>query len=68
MIRICTDAEAEAADFMLCARLEDDPGTFTDNHLGNCCVCGAVVIFRPYMPKTPKRICLQCMPAVMKPT
>jgi hypothetical protein len=32
-----------------------------------CCACGVPVIFRPYMPKRPPRICLECMLARERP-
>lgn len=66
-IAVCSDAEAEAAAYVVCTRLADDPGAFTDNHLGTCCACGAVVIFRPYMPKRPPRICMTCLPGAANP-
>jgi hypothetical protein len=60
-LEVCSDAEAEAAAFVVCVRLADDPGGFTDNQLALCCACGEPVVFRPYMPKRPPRICLQCV-------
>lgn len=64
---VFSTAEAETADYVICARLADDPGTFTDNHLGTCCACGEVVIFRPSAPKTPPRICITCAAEALNP-
>jgi hypothetical protein len=63
-INVVSDAEAEAADYLLCVRLADDPGLFPDNVLGACCACGLAVVFRPHSPKRPPRLCLQCAAAL----
>lgn len=60
-IPIVTEAEAEESDYAVCCRQADDPGEFTDNLVGQCCACGEAVIFRPYMPARPPKICVQCL-------
>lgn len=58
-INVVSDEEAAQADYMVCARA-GTPTPFTDNLTGECIDCGCGLIFRPYMPKSVKRICLQC--------
>jgi hypothetical protein len=50
--------------FLVCRRLADDPGVFSDNLRGVCSVCAEAVIFRPYMP----RVTLLCLPCFMQKT
>jgi len=33
---------------------------FDDNQHGRCSVCGCAVMFRPYMPKSPPKVCIRC--------
>jgi uncharacterized protein (DUF983 family) len=47
-------------DFVVCMRADEDPQYFTDNLRGVCSRCGAAIIFRPYAPKEPEKICVQC--------
>ena len=59
MIHVVTPAEAEEAEYLVCARL----GTatpFGDNCRGECVMCGEAVIFRPCSPVKPPRICFGC--------
>jgi hypothetical protein len=58
-INVVSDEEAEQADFVVCMPA-GAPTPFDDNETGTCCECGIAVIFRPYNPKRPPRICLQC--------
>jgi hypothetical protein len=58
-IPIVSDEEAEKADFVVCVR-SPGPKYFPDNEYGHCVVCGHLVTFRPYMPKKPQRLCLEC--------
>lgn len=59
-ITIVSDAEAEAASYVVCLRL-GSPTRFRDNEVGACSHCGTAVIFRPHMPKKPPRICIECV-------
>lgn len=60
-IKVVSNDEAEAADYVVCTPLADDPGAFADNLIGACCACGTAVIFRPHAPKRPPRICFDCL-------
>jgi hypothetical protein len=55
------DADAEKAEFFVCAR---DRGqrdkVFADNQSGICAHCGHPIYFRPYAPKRPTKICIEC--------
>lgn len=57
--KVVGDDEAEQADFVICLRA-GSRSPFKDNLTGVCAHCGAAIIFRPYMPKTPQKICLEC--------
>lgn len=67
-IRVVSEAEAERSDYVVCVRLADDPGAFADNLQGQCCACGAAVIFRPYTPAKPARICVECAAQLARDT
>jgi len=58
-VRVVSDDEAEAAQFMVCARA-DTKTPFTDNLYDFCCGCGVKVQFRPNAPTVPKKICFAC--------
>jgi hypothetical protein len=60
-VEIRDEAECEEAKFVVCVRAHDDPGTFTDNVHTICTGCGTEIIHRPYAPKTPPKICMDCM-------
>lgn len=57
-IEIASDAEAEDADYVVCAPV--GPSPFNDNLTGNCSKCGCEVMFRWYAPQKPPRICIEC--------
>lgn len=67
MIEVCTRAEAEECDYYLVCVTVGTPSPFLNNEQGQCCVCGAVVIFRPHAPVKPKRICFECAVAMSGP-
>jgi hypothetical protein len=58
-IAVVSNEEAEKATFVVCLRL-GEPSPFTDNEYGKCAHCGHGIFFRPYVPTTPPKICLQC--------
>ena len=58
-IKIVSNEEAERADFVVCVRA-GSPSPFPDNETGICSRCGHPIIFRPYMPKAPPKICVEC--------
>lgn len=59
-IEVRSQAECEQADFVVCCLRSKDPGAFTDNLVGSCTVCGREIVYRPHVPKTPPKICMEC--------
>lgn len=59
-ITVVSDEEAEEVDAVVCLRA-GSPSPFTDNETGVCSQCGHAIFFRPYMPKKPRKICVQCL-------
>lgn len=59
-IQVVSPSEAEKADYVVCCRL-GSPTIFSDNAYGQCTHCGHASFFRPYMPKGPPKICVECM-------
>jgi formylmethanofuran dehydrogenase subunit E len=59
-VKIVTDEEAEKAEVIVVVRATV-PLMMADNLTGTCSVCGEEVQFRPHAPKTPKRVCLDCV-------
>lgn len=56
----------ESADYYVCARATSQ-AHFTDDLYDFCCECGEKVRYRPYGPRAPKKICLECaMPSMVK--
>lgn len=58
-IHICSAEEAEESDFIICVKASCAT-PFTDNETGACFDCGEPVQFRPYMPKAPGKLCMEC--------
>lgn len=58
-IEIVSDEEAENADFCICMPAWYE-SPFSDNEFGVCSKCGCEIMFRPYMPKRPPKICIEC--------
>jgi len=59
-IKIVSEQEAEAVDFVVCMRVGSMESPFDDNVTGVCAHCGHAIFFRPYMPKHPQKICVEC--------
>jgi hypothetical protein len=51
--------ETELADFVVCAR-RSPAVALPGNVEAQCALCGAVIVHRPYMPKRPMKMCLEC--------
>jgi len=68
-VEVVSKDEAERADYVVCARTEDLPpgGYFPDDVHTVCVACNTAIQHRPYMPKAPRKICLQCALKVAKP-
>lgn len=58
-IKIVSEEEANKADFVVCCRT-GTPSHFTDNVVDVCAHCGHGIYFRPYIPKAPTKICINC--------
>lgn len=52
--------EAEKADMVVCILAEPEL-RFPDNLVGHCTQCGRLVQFRPHAPKTPPKVCIECV-------
>ena len=61
-MKIASPAECEEADYVICVRF-GTPTPFRDNVLDVCCACGQPIIHRPYVPRHPPKICVQCAAA-----
>jgi hypothetical protein len=59
---VVDQAAAEACDAVVCVRIADMPvGHFPDDVIVDCALgCGFQVRHRPYMPKAPPKVCMQC--------
>lgn len=53
--------EAERASAVLCVRDLGQEWPWDDNEKGFCSVCQHPIVFRPHSPKTPPKICIECM-------
>ena len=60
MITVASDEDCEACGFAVCV-LVGTPTIFTDNLVGECAHCRRPIIFRPYIPKKPTKICWRCL-------
>ena len=59
-VTVASEEECERADYLVCVPWEG-PRYFIDDQKGACCRCFRAVRFRPYAPKKPPKICLECM-------
>lgn len=64
-IEVKSNEECAAAEFRLCALVEDGPSAVQGSAQGNCCHCGKAVWFDPRMPRGPEQQ-LICMPCIIK--
>ena len=60
-VQVVSEEEAEKSTYLVCVRWDSTPALFTDDVKGTCCACGTAVRFRPSAPKTPPRLCVECM-------
>jgi len=58
-IPVVSDAEAEQADYLLCAPA-NFPTPFKDNFTGFCSQCDTKVQYRWHAPRKPKLLCISC--------
>lgn len=66
-ISVVSDEEAEKASAVVCMR-KGFESPFDDNVEGVCSVCNHAIIYRPYMPIAPPKICYECMVAMVSET
>lgn len=66
-IKVGTMEECRKAGYIICGRA-DLPSPYDDNKVGQCVICGIPVIYRPYMPEEPKKICVECFPKTVNPS
>ena len=59
-IEIDEDGNGEHADVVVCMRLTQ-PLLMPDNEIGLCSECGEAIQYRPYVPKLPRKMCLECI-------
>ena len=62
-IQVVSDEEAEEVDVVVC-NTADIWSPFRDNVLTTCAECGAGIYHRPYMPKKPRKVCINCAVAL----
>jgi hypothetical protein len=56
-VNIATEEECERASFVVCG-----PTSYFDDDIhAQCAFCRAPIVHRPYAPKTPTKICIECM-------
>lgn len=61
-VKVVSDEEGEQADVVVCIRTGMF-SPFADNLTGHCLQCGHPILYRPYAPKKPAKICIVCLPA-----
>ena len=63
-VRIAPDEELEEASMVVCMP-NDSPSYFSDDVYTTCAECGVGIHHRPYMPKKPKKVCIECAVKLM---
>lgn len=65
-VEVVKRGEGDDASAVVCRLApQGEPLLLPDNLLGHCTNCFRMVQFRPHAPKTPPRICDECITAVM---
>lgn len=65
--KVISQAEVDAMEnepdsYLVCCTVEQDPGVFEDNLIGQCSGCGDDIVFRPHFADVKmKKICKRCM-------
>jgi hypothetical protein len=66
VIQVVSDEEAETVDLVVCVRkgsLDEKrlPQWWKDTNIeGVCSLCDHAIIFRPYNPVKPPKVCVEC--------
>jgi hypothetical protein len=58
-VTIVSDDQAETADYVVCVSWST-PSIFSNDQRATCCACGVAVRHRPYIPKKPAKLCMEC--------
>ena len=58
-VEVRSVAECEDADLVVCA--DESLSAFPDNVHTTCAWCTRPIVHRPYVPKRPPKVCLDCM-------
>jgi hypothetical protein len=58
-VNVVPDSVAESCDLAICADW-DGPRYFPDDVRAVCAGCGKALRHRPYMPKKPMKMCMEC--------
>ena len=61
-VYVGTEAECEDATISVCMNVS----FFADDCRGACAGCGAPIVFRPYMPARPAKVCLECASVIVR--
>lgn len=59
VVKVVSQANAEQAAAVVCCRA-GMPSHFADNETGICAHCGHAIFFRPHVPMSPPKICIEC--------
>jgi hypothetical protein len=60
-IKVVSSKEAETALFSICLPASWAHCAYLQSHeYGRCSKCDCAVMFPPYMPKGPKKLCIRC--------
>lgn len=65
-VEFVTPEQAEEMDVLVCVPWTTPP-LLPDNQRGTCAMCQGRVQLRPYAPKRPMRVCVDCAPGVIRP-
>jgi hypothetical protein len=66
-ITVASDEECEKADFVVCVLKGQEEERFKkDNIYTTCHICGREITHRPYVPKTPPKVCIPCAMKAME--
>jgi hypothetical protein len=64
-IEVVPERTAEESDYVVCV-LKSHQAIFDDDEFGICFACEREIRFRPYMPKNPKKICIECLASKLR--
>lgn len=63
-VKVVSKEELKDADFCLCIPKAWE-SNFKDNLVDKCFFCKQEVYFRPYIPRSLKKVCMECADKVM---